>query len=80
MEVVGRCPGDKRKRSDVRAAEIHSLGTPMPSDSGDKEALKESANDEKKKKQEHQHQHTEARFGECLAQEAGRSSSARSAP
>ena len=59
MEVVGQCPGDKRKHSDVLSAEAHNLATLVPSESDDGEQLDE------KKKRDNQDRHTEAMFREC---------------
>ena len=78
MEVVGQCPGDKRKHSDVLSAEAHSIATPVPSEPGDSEQLDEK--NYEKKERDKQDRHTEAKFRECLAKEIGRSSSARSTP
>ena len=75
MQVVGQCPGDKRKLADVMSAEAQIVATPVPGESGDDEPL-----EEKRKKQEHQDQHIEAKFRECLAIQAARTSSASSAP
>ena len=74
MEVIGQCPGDKRKHSDVLSAEAHSIATVVPSEFDGGEQLDE------KKKRDNQDGHAEVKFRECLANDAGRASSGRPMP
>ena len=76
MQVVGQCPGDKRKLDDVISAEAQSLAVaiPVPGESGDDEA-----GDEKRKKQEDQDEYTEKKFREALAMQTTRTGPASSA-
>ena len=76
MQVVGQCPGDKRKLDDVISAEAQSLAVaiPAPGESGDDEA-----GDEKRKKQEDQDEYTEKKFREALTMQTTRAGPASSA-
>ena len=80
MQVVGQCPGDKRKISEIEEPAIKAavgcqqISTPLPSEDGGEEVKAEE------QRQEKQNQRTESLFRGLLAQGKERSSSARSTP
>ena len=76
MQVVGQCPGDKRKLDDVLSAEAQSLAIPVPNESGEDEPLEEK----RKRHEEQQDKHTEELYRKHLAQQSGRATSAQSTP